>query len=68
MIKENGLNESGGWNEGKFKEEIGEEHMGWSRRTNMRRKYGKESRCPERGGEIEARKTEIAMGDCVKIT
>ena len=27
-----------------------------------------ESRCPESGGEMEARKTEIAMGDCVKVT
>ena len=26
----------------------------------------KESRCPERGWEMEARKTEIAMGDCNK--
>ena len=29
-------------------------------------KTGKESRCPENGGEMEARKTEIAMGDCIK--
>ena len=25
-----------------------------------------ESRCPESGGEMESRKTEIAMGDCIK--
>ena len=25
-----------------------------------------ENRCPESGGEMEARKTEIAMGDCIK--
>ena len=25
-----------------------------------------ESRCPEGGGEMEAMKTEIAMGDCIK--
>ena len=29
-------------------------------------KNGKESRCPESGMEMEARKTEIAMGDCIK--
>ena len=27
---------------------------------------GKESRCPESGREMEAWKTEIAMGDCIK--
>ena len=27
------------------------------------KKTGKESRCPESGGEMEARKTEIATGD-----
>ena len=26
----------------------------------------KESRCPERGEEMEARKAEIAMGGCIK--
>ena len=30
------------------------------------KKTGKESRCPEGGVEMEARKTEIAMGDCIK--
>ena len=29
------------------------------------KKTGKEGRWPECGGEMEARKTEIAMGDCV---
>ena len=33
---------------------------------NGRRKICKESRCPESGGEMEARKIEIAMGDCSK--
>ena len=32
---------------------------------SWRRKTGNESRCPEGGGEIEARNTEIAMGDCI---
>ena len=29
-------------------------------------KNGKESRCPEIGEEMEARRTEIAMGDCIE--
>ena len=29
-------------------------------------KSGKESRCPESGGENNVRKTEIAMGDYIK--
>ena len=41
--------------------------MGWScgkwEITN-----GKESRCPESREEMEARKTEPAMGDCIKMT
>ena len=32
----------------------------------MRLKTGKVNKCPEGGRETEARKTEIAMGDCVK--
>ena len=38
--------------------------MGWSCR-----KMGDEdwqSRCPENGGEVEARKIKIVMGDCIK--
>ena len=27
---------------------------------------GKESKCPESGGQNEAREVEIAMGDCIK--
>ena len=34
--------------------------------TNGIRKPGKDSRCQESGEEIEARKTEIAMGGCFK--
>ena len=34
--------------------------------TNWRWKTGKDSRCSESGGETEARKTDIAMGDCIK--
>ena len=33
---------------------------------NMRTKKLAESRCPESGGETEARKTEIATGVCIK--
>ena len=33
---------------------------------NGRCKTGKESRCPENGEEMEVRKIEIAMGDCIK--
>ena len=40
--------------------------MGWSCGKNGRCKTGKDSTCPERGGEKEARNTEIAMGDCIK--
>ena len=40
--------------------------MGWSCRKNGRLKTGKDTRCPESEGEMEARKTEIAMGDCIK--
>ena len=39
----------------------------WAGRVeNWRRKTGQESRCPEIGGEMEVRKTEIAMGDCIE--
>ena len=38
--------------------------MGWSCRKNGRYKTGKDSICPENGGEMEARKTDVAMGDC----
>ena len=54
--------------EGKFKEEIGEDHTGWSCRTNGRRKTGKESSCPESRGEMEAKKTGIATGIAFKVT
>ena len=40
--------------------------MGWSCGTNGRLRPDKESRRPEIGGEKEARKTEIVMGDCIK--
>ena len=40
--------------------------MGWSCRKNVRRKSVIESRCLESGREIEARKTEIAMGIALK--
>ena len=40
--------------------------MGWSRGKNGSRNTRDESRCPENGGEKEARKIEIAMGDCIK--
>ena len=40
--------------------------MSQSQGSNGRRKTGKESRCPESGGDKEARKTEITMGDCIK--
>ena len=33
----------------------------------MRYKSGKESRCPESGGEMEARKTEIVKGIALKV-
>ena len=33
---------------------------------NGRWKIGKETRCPESGGEMQARKTEIATGDCIE--
>ena len=29
-------------------------------------KTGKVTRCPENGGEMKTRKTEIAMGNCIK--
>ena len=40
--------------------------MGWSCRKKWEMKTGKESRCSESGGEMEARKTEIVMGYCIK--
>ena len=40
--------------------------MSWSCGKNGRRKTGKESRGTESGGEKEVRKTEIAMGYCIK--
>ena len=40
--------------------------MGWSYGKNGTLKSGKESRCPENGGQQEARKTKIAIGDCIK--
>ena len=30
------------------------------------RRTGKDSRCPESGGEMEARETDTATGDCIK--
>ena len=39
--------------------------MGWSCRKMGYEKLA-ESRCTESGGEMEARKIEIAMGDCIK--
>ena len=42
--------------------------MDWSCGKNGRYKTSKESRCPESGGEKQAKKTEIAMGDCINCT
>ena len=39
--------------------------MGWSCRQMLDDKLA-ESRCPQGGGEMEVRKTEIKMGDCTK--
>ena len=39
--------------------------MGWSYRKTGDQKLV-ESRCSETGGEMEARKIAIAMGDCIK--
>ena len=42
--------------------------MGWSCTHNWQMENAKESRCPESGGEMEARKTEIAMEIALKMT
>ena len=34
--------------------------------SHIEEKQLAESRCPESGGEMEARKTEFAVGDCIK--
>ena len=40
--------------------------MGWSSCRTMGDYKLAESRCPESGGEMETRKIEIAMVDCIK--
>ena len=40
--------------------------MGCSGGKKLEMKVGKDSRCPESGRETEARKTKIAMGNCIK--
>ena len=42
--------------------------MGWScRKKNGRYNICIDSRCPEIGGEMEAKKTRNCDGDCIKI-